>query len=194
MTTAGVLLAAGRGRRMGTLKQVLPWGASTIVTAAFDAIAGACDAGMIVVVGADGDRVVAALGDRVFTRVDADSDAEQIESIRHGLRNALAITGVRRILLHPADHPAVTPATVARIVRAADDHDGVVIPTHGGRGGHPVLVPAAVAEDVVSSPITGGLREYWREHPDRVHRVEFPDAPELTLDLDTPEDYDATIA
>ena len=50
----GVLLAAGRGRRLGGTKQLLEWppGAvgTTLVAAAFDAIAAAC-ARMVVVLG-----------------------------------------------------------------------------------------------------------------------------------------------
>jgi hypothetical protein len=35
------------------------------------------------------------------------------------------------------------------------------------------------------------LREYWESHPEQSQRVEFPDAAELVMDLDTPDDYAA---
>jgi len=149
---------------------------------------------MVVVVGAEGDRVVAALGDRRFERVESDPDAEQVESARLGLQRALELTGVTSILLHPADHPAVGAGVIDTLLRAASEHDGVIIPTHGGRGGHPVLVPATVARDITTARVSDGLRGYWRSRPEIVRRIEFPEAPELTVDLDTPEDYDATIA
>ncbi|MCP3902530.1 MAG: NTP transferase domain-containing protein [Planctomycetes bacterium] len=193
-TTAGVLLAAGRGRRMGTLKQVLPWGDTTVVAAAFDCVSGACAAGMFVVVGADGDRVVAALADRVFERVDGDSDAEQIDSARRGIERALARPNVERVLLHPADHPASGPDVAVALLRHAADDGRVLIPTHQDHGGHPVLVPATVARDLLGAPATDGLRGYWRAHPQLVRRIEFADAPGLTADLDTPDDYESAMA
>jgi CTP:molybdopterin cytidylyltransferase MocA len=192
-TTAGVLLAAGRGRRMGRLKQLLPWGDSSVVAAAFDALARVCGAGVVVVLGDDADRVTDALGKRAFHSVESDSDAEQIHSARLGLRRAVGMPGVARVLLHPADHPVIPPLVVDELLRRATG-ERALIPTCRGRGGHPVLIPSAIVEAIVSweaGPGTGGLRGYWESHPGQVQRVEFPDASELVMDLDTPEDYTA---
>jgi molybdenum cofactor cytidylyltransferase len=192
-TTAGVLLAAGRGRRMGRLKQLLPWGETTIVAAAFDALAGHCGAGMVLVAGDDADAVADALEGRAFRLVAADSDAEQIESAREGLRCALELPGTEHVFLHPADHPVV-PAPVLDALLARADAATAFVPTCGGRGGHPVLIPADIAASIVSlQPGTtgGGLRAYWETHPQNVQRIEFPDAPGLIMDLDSPEDYEA---
>ena len=192
-TTAGVLLAAGRGRRMGRLKQLLPWGETTIVAAAFDALAGHCGAGMVLVAGEDADAVEGALSGRAFQLVRGDSDVEQIESARLGLQRALELPRVERVFLHPADHPVIPePVLDALLVRA--EAETALIPTCRGRGGHPVLIPAGVAASIVSWPRGkegGGLRAYWESHPHLVQRVEFPDAPGLIMDLDTPEDYEA---
>jgi molybdenum cofactor cytidylyltransferase len=190
--TAGVLLAAGRGRRMGRLKQVLPWGGSTVVASAFDALGGHCGAGMVVVVGDDAQRIEVALAGRPCATVCSDSDAEQIVSVRAGLRRALALPGVERILLHPADHPVIPRGVLDGMLRCADDR-AALVPTCRGRGGHPVLVPAALAEALIGETpgAAGGLRGYWSAHPQQVRRIEFPDAPELVMDLDSPDDYDA---
>jgi CTP:molybdopterin cytidylyltransferase MocA len=191
-TTAGVLLAAGRGRRMGRLKQVLPWGGSTVVASAFDALARRCGAGMVVVVGDDAERVEGALAGRTYEAVFSDSDAEQIASARAGFRRALALPGVERVFLHPADHPVIPPGVLDELLRRADARTALV-PTWRGSGGHPVLVPAALAAALLAetSRTPGGLRGYWTAHPQQVRRIEFPDAPELVMDLDSPDDYDA---
>jgi molybdenum cofactor cytidylyltransferase len=192
-TTAGVLLAAGRGRRMGRLKQLLPWGETTIVAAAFDALAGHCDAGMVLVAGEDADAVGGALSGRTFQLVRGDSDAEQIESARQGLRCALELPRVERVFLHPADHPVI-PASVLDALLARAEAGTALIPTCRGRGGHPVLIPAGIAASIVSwtpGKGGGGLRAYWETHPHLVRRVEFPEAPGLIMDLDSPEDYEA---
>jgi len=191
-TTAGVLLAAGRGRRMGRLKQVLPWGDSTVVAAAFDGLAPYCGAGMVVVVGDD--RVVEALQPRPSLKVLGNSDTEQIHSARLGLRAAVTLPGVRQVLLHPADHPVIPSSVVEAMWGRVQERDRAMIPTYGGRGGHPVLIPASVVEAIIScdeSETAGGLRGYWERHPDQVQRIEFPDAAGLVMDLDSPDDYAA---
>ena len=64
-----MLLAAGRGRRLGGGKQFYPWptaeGEKPLVAAAFDAVTSACDA-MIVVLGHRAAEVTTALGERQF--------------------------------------------------------------------------------------------------------------------------------
>jgi CTP:molybdopterin cytidylyltransferase MocA len=191
--TAGVLLAAGRGRRMGQLKQLLSWGETTVVAAAFDALAGHCGAGMVLIVGEDAAAVGGALSGRTFQLVRGDSDAEQIESARQGLRRALELPRVERVFLHPADHPVI-PAPVLDALLDRAEAGTALIPTYHGRGGHPVLIPAGIAASIVSWPPgkgAGGLRAYWETHAQLVQRVEFSEAPGLIMDLDTPEDYEA---
>ncbi|MFG0328258.1 MAG: NTP transferase domain-containing protein [Phycisphaerales bacterium] len=190
----GVLLAAGRGRRMGTLKQLLGWNDRTLVECAFDALARHCGAGMVVTLGAEADRVAAALAPRAFERVEVDPDAEMLDSIRAGLKAAQRQTGARAALLHPADHPFVVAPVVAALLDAHDERPTVAIrPTHGGRGGHPTLIPLTLVEHLAAWNGEGGLRRLWEERPDLVHSIEFPDEERLRIDLDTPEDYAAAL-
>ncbi|MHC4413692.1 MAG: nucleotidyltransferase family protein [Planctomycetota bacterium] len=197
LATAGVLLAAGRGRRMGRVKQLLPWGQSTVVAHAFDALARWCGAGMVIVLGADADRIVGALGDRSYDLVEGDSDAEQFDSACRGLRRGLELPGARRILLHPADHPVIPRPVVEGLLARAAETSRVLLPTYRGRGGHPVLISADVAASIISwdpnetRPESGGLRAYWQSHGGEVERIEFPHAPDLVMKLNTPEDYAA---
>lgn len=194
---AGVLLAAGRGRRMGQCKQLLPWGSSTIVASAFDAIAGVCNAGMILVVGDQAEGVVAALEDRAFHVVRGDSDSEQLASVRLGLQRAMEIPSVQWILLHLADHPRVPGGVLDSLLDRARQQRKVLIPTVEGHGGHPILLPIDIAESIVTwagpepSVGEGGLRACWAAHPEWVERIEFPGASDLVRDLDTVHDYAA---
>jgi molybdenum cofactor cytidylyltransferase len=176
---------------MGRPKQLLPWppgGGTTVVASAFDAIAPACDT-MIVVVGHEGDAVRAALASRPFASVTADPDAPMFESIRRGLAEAARVDPTARVLLHPADHPEVRPGTLDRLRAEALLHPAqAVCPEHGGRGGHPVLVPPAVAATIVGADGDGGLRRIWIDHPGCCRRIVVDD-PGVVRDLDTPADY-----
>lgn len=184
----GLLLAAGRGARAGGTKQALPWvgaaGVTTLVAAAFDCIATVC-ATMIVVVGHEAPVVAAALGDRPHTVVESAPDAPMSHSLTAGLRAALELDANRSVLLHLGDHPSVRPATLGRLIRHARRHPGLAaIPEHRGRGGHPVLIPAAIARLIVESPLPKGLRRFWAEHPDLCIRFEADDSG-VVSDLDS---------
>jgi molybdenum cofactor cytidylyltransferase len=189
----GVLLAAGRGRRMGRVKQLLPWpppdGSGTIVAAAFDAVAPACDE-MVVVVGHEAEAVIAALRPRPFRVVDSNADAPMFESIRLGLRAARKLDPAACSLLHPADHPQVSPTTLQALRDAhRQDPHRAIMPVHGDRGGHPVLIPPALVDGILEAEDTGGLRAYWSAHPELCVRIAVDD-PGVVRDLDVAADYE----
>ncbi len=101
----GVILAAGRGGRMGGTKQLKLWpsadGEKPLVAAAYDAIRPICDE-MVVVVGDAADEVAAALGERPFHRTISDSDDPMFESIRAGIRGPVDSTRKRPSCSSPA--------------------------------------------------------------------------------------------
>lgn len=187
----GVLLAAGRGRRMGRTKQLLSWrsavGDKPLVAAAYDAVHPICDA-MVVVVAHEADAVVAALGERPFHRVDSDADAPMFESMRAGFAAAAAIDASAVIVLQPGDHPEVAPETLDVLTNQSRlCPQQAIIPTYGGRGGHPVLIPPCVAAVLVHADAPAGLGEFWRTHADLCVRIAVDD-PTTVRDLDTPRD------
>ncbi len=198
MTTAeppiGVLLAAGRSRRMGRPKLLLPWpapdGPRAVVAAAFDAIACVCREVVVVVPAGDealAAAIVVALGDRRFRQAVPEGD-EMIDSVRAGLLAARAIDHDADVLLQPADHPDVAPGTLAALLAGRSDDDIAVIPEHDGRGGHPVIIPAGVFGDILSYDGPGGVRRFWQDHPDRCRRLQVDD-PAVVHDVDTPDQY-----
>jgi molybdenum cofactor cytidylyltransferase len=184
----GVIVAAGRGRRMGRTKQLVPWrtaaGEKPLVAAAYDAIRDACDE-MVVVLGHEADTVAMALGDRAFQRVPSDSDGPMFASIRTGLVAAHAINRDATVVLQPGDHPEVAPATLLALIAAATAHpDRAIIPQYQGRGGHPVMIPPLVVALLLKSDCPAGLARFWNDHPAHVRRVPVDDAA-VILDIDT---------
>lgn len=187
----GVILAAGRGSRMGRTKQLIPWptpgGPKPLVAAAYDAIRPACDA-MVVVLGHDADAVAAALGDRAFQRVLSDPDQSMFESIRAGLRGALAVDASATIVLQPGDQPDVSPYTLRTLTVCSQKQPArAVIPQVGNHGGHPVFVPAQIAAILVDAECPSGLGDYWAAHPELCVRTPVND-PAVMRDVDTPAD------
>jgi molybdenum cofactor cytidylyltransferase len=209
---AGLVLAAGRSQRMGALKQTLPWPANhrpsearssaTIVSCAYDSIASFCHR-MFVVVGLDAPVVLADLegdrrnGARSFTRVDGDSDEEMFASIRIGLTAIVAhesSAGETQpfdgVLVHPGDHPGAARSTIEALRQEFLQADAAkaVMPEHRGKGGHPVLVPRAMFDALIEHHGSGGLRQFWLDHPGSCTRLAVDD-PLCVLDLNTPAAY-----
>lgn len=189
----GVILAAGRSRRMGRPKQTLPWPpgsllAGTVVASAFDAIARYCER-MIVVVGSDRCDVAGALEPRRFDLVAVDSGAEMFRSICAAIEFALAhASQPKAILLQPADHPGVEPSTIEQLVQNWQSTDLAVMPEYRGRGGHPVLIPGSLLQSVLRHPGEGGLRQFWERNKHLRRRIAVDDS-SCIRDVDTPADY-----
>ena len=185
----GVLLAAGRGRRMNGAKQFHPWptaeGEKPLVAAAFDAISPAC-AQMVVVLGHRAEEVQAVLEPREFSSCESDPDAPMFASVQAGITKALELHSDAPILLHPADHPEVKPATLRTTLELTRRYpELVLIPNYQGRGGHPTLIPNAIARVLLTSDCPDGLGKYWAQHPEHCMRFQIEDA-SVVRDVDTP--------
>jgi molybdenum cofactor cytidylyltransferase len=187
----GVILAAGRGRRMGQTKQLIPWpsadGPKPLVAAAYDAIRSHCDE-MVVVLGHDADAVAAALGRREFHSAVSEPDAPMFNSIRAGLETARAIDPHGVVVLQPGDHPEVSSNTV----QALADHScqrpaQAIIPEYRGRGGHPVFIPSVLIEHILHEGCPYGLGDFWKAYPQLCVRIPVDDAA-ICRDIDTPTD------
>jgi molybdenum cofactor cytidylyltransferase len=191
----GVLLAAGRGSRMGRTKQLVPWpmvqGDVPLVAAAFDAIRPICDA-MVVVLGHEAEVVASALDKRWFHRAMSDPAAPMFESIRAGLRAVQDIDSEATVILHPGDHPQVAPQTLAELAAWSIQRPGLaIIPQYAGQGGHPVFIPAQVCQILIDADCPGGLGQFWADNPQLCARAPVND-PGVTRDIDTPADVPAT--
>ena len=189
----GILLAAGRSRRMGHLKQILSWGptgdSKPLVAAAFDNVKPLCDR-MIVVVGHQSDKVLNALVPRCFVSVTGHPDGAMFESLRAGLSKVQEMDASADIVIQPGDHPFVSLEVLEHLLEESGRHPNrAVMPQYQGKGGHPVLVPSSLLEPLLQWEGGGGLRDYWRSNPDACCRVEVDD-PFVIQDLDTPEDYE----
>jgi molybdenum cofactor cytidylyltransferase len=191
MHRIGVVLAAGRGGRMGGRKQLTEWpgpeGAKALIAAAYDAVLPICDE-MVVVLGHMAEAVAAALGDRPFHRAESDPDAPMYESIRAGLRAAVGLDPNATVVLQPGDHPEVSALTLEALSSWSLKRPGqAIIPEFNGRGGHPVLIPPNVCGVLLDADCPDGLGRFWLDHPEMCVRVPVVD-PAIIRDIDTRAD------
>jgi nicotine blue oxidoreductase len=192
---AGLLLAAGGGRRLGGRpKALLPYGGRPLVEHAVRALReGGCGP-LHVVLGAAADEVRADAELPGCTLVDNPHWSEGMgSSLRAGLAS-LAGLRVRpaAVVIALVDQPGVGGAAVARVVAAArkgnDLVSALVSAAYGERRGHPVLIGAARWAGVAGSAGEDrGARTYLREHAGQTVLVDCADVAD-PADIDTPAD------
>ncbi len=185
---AAILLAAGRSRRMGAFKPLLPFGARTVVETCVDNLIMAGVGEIVVVVGHRGDEVRAQLAQRPLRfAVNDEAESEMSVSIARGV--AQVSDGARAVLLALVDQPAVAPGIIRCVLEThAQTGARLVVPEHEGRGGHPVLIDLAYRAELLHLDPARGLRALFERHRTEVRRVPVSSA-YITRDMDTWDDY-----
>ncbi len=190
-----IVLAAGQGRRLGGNKALLDLGGTPALLRILGTIASAGLEVVIVVIGHDGERVCAMIdGETQYSTttivVNPDPERGQTSSVQCGIAALPPIA--RATLVWPVDHPLVSPDDVRAITTRAAAHPEatVVLPTHAGRNGHPVLLARALFPRLLALAPETPLRNLVRGERERTSFVERPtDA--ILRDLDTPADLAA---
>ena len=144
MTTAAIVLAAGRGARLGAdaPKPLVEFRGRPLVDWALDAARASGCAPVLLVVGHAGDAVAARASAGVRVVVAPDWAAGISASLRAGLVALGTEAEVTGVCVGLADQPRVGAEAYRRLV-AATDGTALVVATYGGHRGNPVLVPRA---------------------------------------------------
>ena len=190
---AGIVLAGGASRRMGRPKAGLVHEGRTFLAQVLGALRGAGIDDVIVVSGSAHDAVLAALptGDDARVLRNPDPERGQLSSLK------IALGALRARQLRPdaavvalVDHPAVQPATVARLVSGWSEtpRAPIVLPSFAGRRGHPVLFASGVWDELLATPDDLGARAVVRADAARVLEIPVDDAG-VRIDVDTPDDF-----
>ena len=184
---AAILLAAGRSARMGAFKPLLPFGKQTVIEACVDYLYAGGVESIVVVLGHNGDQVRARLKDTsVLFALNPDPSSEMAESIRCGIERLPSNADATLIAL--VDHPAVPSHVVQTLINEWLQGAQLIIPTWEGRGGHPVLVDLGWRDELEQLDPNGGLKSFFRKHPDAVRRVPVG-SQYVARDMDTWDDY-----
>ncbi|MCA1220158.1 nucleotidyltransferase family protein [Streptomyces sp. 8L] len=188
---AGLLLAAGGGRRLGGRpKALLPYRGRPLVEHAARVLReGGCGP-VHVVLGAASDEVAERADLSGCVPVDNPRWPEGMgTSLRAGLASlgASGTAGAALVLL--VDQPGIGARAVARVLAAYGGSRGALASAaYGGRRGHPVLLGADRWADVAAQAEGDrGARAYLRAHEAEITLVECGDVAEA-YDIDTPED------
>ncbi|MFE7318872.1 NTP transferase domain-containing protein [Streptomyces sp. NPDC057555] len=186
---AGLVLAAGGGRRLGGRpKALLDYRGRPLVEHAARVLRdGGCEP-VHIVLGAAAETVLARAELAGYdVAVNPDWAAGMGGSLRVGLA-ALAGSGADAVVVSLVDQPGIGAAAVARVAAASAGRGALAAAAYGGERGHPVLFGADRWADIAASAAGDrGARAYLRCHADALTLVECGDVAEA-YDIDTPED------
>ena len=185
-----ILLAAGESSRMGQLKALLPWKGQALLQHQVSALREGGADRVVVVVGhrADDLKPLVEQDEGATWVLNPDYLQGKTTSIKAGL-SALDADAASEILLLNVDQPR-SAADIAHVLEAhRSEGFAITVPTCGGKGGHPIVLSAALLEDLRNiDEESQGIKAVVRRHPDAVNRIPL-DNPEILLDLNTAEQY-----
>lgn len=186
---AGIVLAAGGGRRLGGRPKALLThrGRPLVEHAAHALLAGGC-APVHIVLGAGAETVRERARLPGCVLVDNPDWAEGMgSSLRAGL-GSLAGTDAGAALVALVDQPGIGAEAVARVVAAYRSPSTLAAAAYDGERGHPVLFGADRWGDITASAVGDrGARAYLQAHQSAITLVDCSDIAR-TDDIDTPED------
>ena len=162
---AGLVLAAGGGRRYGMPKALVEYEGSLLVERAVRTARAVCDP-VLVVLGAQAvDVWQRADLDGATVLANRDWESGMASSLRTGLDGLLGWPGrVDAALVTLVDMPGMTPEALRRVAALAAP-DALAVATYAGVRGHPVLLGRDHWTGVVETAIGDeGARRYLAAH------------------------------
>ena len=190
--TAGIVLAAGKSRRMGTNKLLLPLAGEPLVRQACRRALAAGLEPLVVVVGHEGERVREALAgiDCQFA-FNGYADSPMSSSLHCGIK--CLPTNVAAAVVMLADMVNVTEHMVQDIVRAAQTSTApVVVSRYGATLAPPVLFRRSLFGQLLLSTGEDCGKAVIEQHREAAVYVDWPLA--ALSDVDTPEEFASQVA
>jgi molybdenum cofactor cytidylyltransferase len=190
---AAVILAAGESRRMKRPKALLPFpteettpGKVTFLEHLVSTTRHPRVSPLRVVLGASAERI------RQRVPLDPDSvvlnenwEQGQLSSLQAAIRTLPKETDGLILLL--VDHPLITAQLVTDLIeRFYESRALIVLPTHAGRRGHPVIFSSKLFDELLATPLDAGARAVVHAHTKEVLEV-LTEEEGVILNLNDPE-------
>jgi CTP:molybdopterin cytidylyltransferase MocA len=191
-----IILAAGESRRMGQLKQLLPFGGKTMLECVIDAFRSPRVDEIRVVLGYKADEIAAKINPQAGTlappkiRIVRNDHYQQgmFTSIQAGLRGLPR--GTKIFMIAVCDQPRLKRETIETLIETFEKHrHKILIPSYNGRQGHPPLLRAQYAREILAMDESMTLKHFYAKHADDIARLVVDDEGAL-VDIDDRETYE----
>ncbi len=191
---AAIVLAAGESARFGKPKQLLDWKGQPFVRAVAVTALEAGLSPVIIVVGANGEKVESAVADLNVMIVSNDEwQSGQGSSIKAGISKfTTSPTSPGGAIFLLADQPQITTSIIRALVeKHAEGLYPIVAPLVLDQRSNPVLFDRVTFDDLLEIQGDVGGRAIFHKH--RVEYLPWHDD-RMLLDVDTPEHYQRLIS
>ena len=185
---AAIVLAAGRSTRMGADNKLLcEVAGKPLLRHAVESALASTARPVLVVTGHQRSEVEAALTGLAVTMVANPAYASGLaSSLKAGIGALPRQIGGALVAL--GDMPLLRPADLDCLIAAfvAAHGQAIIVPTHRGQRGNPVVWPAACFAEILALKGDVGARQLFAAHAEQIREVPL-DAAAILADIDTPE-------
>ncbi len=187
---AGIILAAGEGKRIGKHKLKLQLGSKSVIEWVLEATASSLLDEIMLVIKPD-DKELVEIGKRWNATIMINPEYKKgmstsIKRALNELRHRVEMNGFCLIL---GDQPFINPQIINLLIKNFSmGQKEIVVPYHQGKRGNPVLFDIAWKEEFMQVSGDLGGRVLIKKYPAKVRRVDISDYAVL-FDIDREEDY-----
>lgn len=189
---SALVLAAGEGRRMGTLKQLLPWSGGQTLLQHVVARVLACEGlgDIRVILGAGAGTIRPYLNSFHDTRLQICLNSCYQEGMLSSIRTGLEGLQGEAFFIILGDQPFIRTEILDRMLCTfKEENSSILVPVYEGRRGHPVLFSTTYIPEIMELEGEGGLRMLLRRYPRHIHHMSVHEEG-IHIDLDYPRDYE----
>ena len=194
MKISGIVLASGEGKRIGRIKQLLPWKNSTILGTIIDTLKNTNIDKIYIVLGHEKEKILENIKPQLTEKFEVIFN----ENYKKGMLTSIQ-EAVKKIsddyygfIVFLGDQPFINKETVNKFIDRVRLKDyPIVVSCYKGERGHPTFISLEFKEKVLSlNPEKEGLREiiYDARNKNLVFDFETDDE-DVIKDIDTFEDY-----
>jgi molybdenum cofactor cytidylyltransferase len=185
---SAVLLGAGKSKRMGVNKLLLPWGRKTVLEHCFETLRQSKVQEVVIVLSIRNKELVNLFeGPKVKVVLNPYSRRGMSTSICRGLEAIHPSSN--GILIALGDQPFLKTRAINALIRAFDEgKGGIVIPSFQGRHGHPVIFHRRYKRELLNLKGDVGGRSIIERYPEDVRVVQLK-SEGVVKDIDTWQDY-----
>lgn len=197
MNTAGLIVAAGLSSRMGAFKPCLPLGGKSIIEASVASMVNAGIKDIVLVLGHFGQRIEKLFEGNEsccisFVYNENYRFSDMMESIQIGLKQ-IDLTKYDGVFILPGDIPKIDVSTYRSLNKKMEETGCLVaLPLIEGKPKHPPLIHVSCIPRLLSFNRAGGLRVALKDFEANTTYCSVDDFG-CTMDVDTPEQYEALI-
>lgn len=190
---SGIILAAGESKRMGRIKQFLPWRGTTILQQVVNSATKSNLDIVLIVLGYHADEIASGLSSsRAKIAVNDHFTMGMSSSLKCGIGQAPQNSDAYMILL--GDEPLVGAGIINLLIaRYRSGRHGIVMPIYESRRGHPVIFGRKYRDELLALDGEVGAREVIHKHPEDTLQV-MMSSENILVDIDTNEDYERASA